>query len=99
MKTVIFDSTPNEICFANYDRVPEHEILKKVIDRLRAEGAAIGKRNMAPYCDYYKCEKDGIKFVIFYDEFEQSTTISTEKIEDARKIEKIFDENEEATQD
>lgn len=92
MKTFRDEKEPHKLFFTNYERRPEQEVLEDVISTLKHAGVKIGKREIMPDCDLYRCSFGQIKLNVFYDEFEPDTSIYVEKLEDVDKIDKLFDE-------
>ena len=68
IKLFQLDNEPKKLYFNNYDRVDEEVLFQQVFTKLKeGTGIVIGKKQIGPSEDFYKCKIYDLPFELFYD--------------------------------
>ncbi len=94
METFKCNGDNNRLYFKNYENRPDDEELAEIMMILKKEGVIIGKKYIAPDCDWYqKCTIDEEEFDILYTIDGDGTFLYAEKSGTIEILERLFESN------
>jgi len=90
VRTFQLEGSPDDLYFANFARVDEEVIFSEVYDILKDNHVDIGPKHIGPSEDFYHCNLDGKKFILFYD-IDDGAFIHATDESVMNKIKQLFD--------